>query len=275
MPVVASDTPAPGFELVDAPARAGSRSPTCSRPARPSSCSSPTTARRASSPCAGSRPPGPRRRSSARPIRPRRRAWLTAPASPGRCSASRRPTTRRAPTGSRRCRRRSRSARAARWSARSSAGTRRRSPRSCASTSGPTRRCASPAARPSRRMTPDQLAADAADPGDDPEAMYELGWTDGLPTIAPTPERVAAMLAGRDPRRSLGERAAGHGCGDARAGGGVRRARRLPPRALRDRRGRGRGDAAPRVQPARPGGDDAAGRPDRGRERPGAAHGRA
>jgi hypothetical protein len=50
-----------------------------------------------------------------------------------------------------------------------------------------------------------QLAADASAPGDDPEAMYELGWTDGLPTIAPTPERVAAMLAGRDPGRSLGD----------------------------------------------------------------------
>jgi hypothetical protein len=51
---------------------------------------------------------------------------------------------------------------------------------------------------------PEQLAADAADPGDDPEAMYELGWTDGLPTIAPTPGRVAAMLAGRDPGRCIG-----------------------------------------------------------------------
>jgi peroxiredoxin len=51
----------------------------------------------------------------------------------------------------------------------------------------------------------EQLAADVADPGDDAEAMYELGWTDGLPTIAPTPERVAAMLAGRDPQRSLGD----------------------------------------------------------------------
>ena len=49
-----------------------------------------------------------------------------------------------------------------------------------------------------------QLAADAAGSDDDPEAMYELGWTDGLPTVAPTPERVAAMLAGRDPHRSLG-----------------------------------------------------------------------
>ncbi|HEY3766149.1 MAG TPA: redoxin family protein [Gaiellales bacterium] len=49
-----------------------------------------------------------------------------------------------------------------------------------------------------------QLAADAAGSDDDPEAMYELGWTDGLPTIAPTPQRVAAMLAGRDPAHSLG-----------------------------------------------------------------------
>src|SRR6266567_3705333 len=49
-----------------------------------------------------------------------------------------------------------------------------------------------------------QLAADAAGSDDDPEAMYELGWTDGLPVVAPTPERVVAMLAGRDPSRSLG-----------------------------------------------------------------------
>jgi peroxiredoxin len=51
---------------------------------------------------------------------------------------------------------------------------------------------------------PAQLAADAPGSDDDPEAMYELGWTDGLPTVAPTPERVAAMLSGRDPHRSLG-----------------------------------------------------------------------
>lgn len=39
---------------------------------------------------------------------------------------------------------------------------------------------------------------------DDLELMYELGWTDGLPVIPPTPERVAAMLGGRDPDATLG-----------------------------------------------------------------------
>jgi hypothetical protein len=49
-----------------------------------------------------------------------------------------------------------------------------------------------------------QLAADAAVEPDDGEALYKLGWTDGLPVVAPTPARVEAMLAGRDPRASLG-----------------------------------------------------------------------
>ena len=39
---------------------------------------------------------------------------------------------------------------------------------------------------------------------DEQEEMFELGWTDGLPVVPPTPERVAAMLAGRDPASSLG-----------------------------------------------------------------------
>ncbi len=36
---------------------------------------------------------------------------------------------------------------------------------------------------------------------DDAEAMFERGWTDGLPVVPPTPERVARMLTGttRDP----------------------------------------------------------------------------
>ena len=47
---------------------------------------------------------------------------------------------------------------------------------------------------------------DAASAGevDELEEMFERGWTDGLPVVPPTPERVAAMLAGRDPARTLG-----------------------------------------------------------------------
>ncbi len=43
-------------------------------------------------------------------------------------------------------------------------------------------------------------------PGSDElEEMFERGWTDGLPVIPPTPERVEAMLGGRNPGDSLGE----------------------------------------------------------------------
>jgi hypothetical protein len=37
------------------------------------------------------------------------------------------------------------------------------------------------------------------------EAFLEREWCDGLPVVPPTEERVRAMLAGRDPRRSLGD----------------------------------------------------------------------
>jgi peroxiredoxin len=40
---------------------------------------------------------------------------------------------------------------------------------------------------------------------DELEDMFERGFTDGLPVIPPTPERVEAMLEGRDPARSLGQ----------------------------------------------------------------------
>ena len=36
------------------------------------------------------------------------------------------------------------------------------------------------------------------------EAFLEREWSDGLPIVPPTAERVAAMLGGRDPARSLG-----------------------------------------------------------------------
>ena len=48
------------------------------------------------------------------------------------------------------------------------------------------------------------LAGDAAG-SDALEEMWERGWTDGLPVVPPTPERVERMLGGRDPGRSLGE----------------------------------------------------------------------
>ena len=40
--------------------------------------------------------------------------------------------------------------------------------------------------------------------GDEPEEMFERGWTDGLPVIPPTAERVEAMLGGRDGGEPLG-----------------------------------------------------------------------
>jgi hypothetical protein len=40
---------------------------------------------------------------------------------------------------------------------------------------------------------------------DELEEMFERGWTDGLPVIPPTPDRVEAMLGGRDPSSLLGE----------------------------------------------------------------------
>ncbi len=43
------------------------------------------------------------------------------------------------------------------------------------------------------------------------EDMFERGWTDGLPVVPPTPERVDEMLAGRDPARSLGPVPPAHG----------------------------------------------------------------
>jgi hypothetical protein len=40
---------------------------------------------------------------------------------------------------------------------------------------------------------------------DELEEMFERGWTDGLPVIPPTPERVEAMLGSRDPSELRGE----------------------------------------------------------------------
>jgi hypothetical protein len=54
-------------------------------------------------------------------------------------------------------------------------------------------------------IDPDLAAAmSGLDGGDEPEEMFERGWTDGLPVIPPTAERVEAMLGGRDGGESLG-----------------------------------------------------------------------
>src|SRR5215469_16885761 len=52
---------------------------------------------------------------------------------------------------------------------------------------------------------PELAAAMSAPAGtDDIEEMFERGWTDGLPVVPPTPDRVEAMLGGSDPGVSLG-----------------------------------------------------------------------
>jgi peroxiredoxin len=53
---------------------------------------------------------------------------------------------------------------------------------------------------------PGTLALLDGDSGyDELEDMFERGWTDGLPVIPPTTDRVGAMLGGRDGSQSLGE----------------------------------------------------------------------
>ena len=119
-------------------------------------------------------------------------------------------------------------------------------------------------------IDPELAAAMSAPAGtDDIEEMFERGWTDGLPVVPPTPDRVEAMLGGCDGRRLPRPRPARHGRGDAGAGGRLRGAGGLPPGLLPGRRRRRPGRARSRVQPARPGGDHPARRAARGRERAG------
>ncbi|HEV8275987.1 MAG TPA: hypothetical protein VGQ26_09855 [Streptosporangiaceae bacterium] len=54
-------------------------------------------------------------------------------------------------------------------------------------------------------IDPELAAAMSAPAGtDDIEEMFERGWTDGLPVVPPTPERVEAMLGAADGSSSLG-----------------------------------------------------------------------
>ena len=117
-------------------------------------------------------------------------------------------------------------------------------------------------------------ALNAAGPHDELEDMFERGWSDGLPVIPPTRERVDAMLGGRDPSLSLGRGASGDGRGDARAGRVVCGARRLPARVLPGRRRCRAGGARAGLQSQRPGRHHAAGGTAGDPQRPGATFAR-
>ena len=54
------------------------------------------------------------------------------------------------------------------------------------------------------RPAHDAHPAPRADAFDELEDMFERGWSDGLPVVPPTADRVAAMLGDEDPDRSLG-----------------------------------------------------------------------
>jgi len=49
------------------------------------------------------------------------------------------------------------------------------------------------------------------EPLDELEEMFDLGYSDGLPVVPPTPQRVEAMLGGRDPALTLGPVPPGNG----------------------------------------------------------------
>ena len=87
-----------------------------------------------------------------------------------------------------------------------------------------------------------------ADPGALHDAFAERGWSDGLPVIAPTEERVEAMLAytDRDRREVLGVLPPRRGVADGRGGGDQRRARGLRAARAAGTAGGGAGHRASR-----------------------------
>jgi hypothetical protein len=91
---------------------------------------------------------------------------------------------------------------------------------------------------------------DAEDPV---EACFARGWTDGLPVVPPTPERVLRMLAGTTPgaRRGASAGAARPCALHGREGRHQRGDGRLPARVHAGGAGRGRGGADRRIRHAR------------------------
>ena len=137
-----------------------------------------------------------------------------------------------------------------RWSAPSAGhrtrvgGPHRRSPTSARACPSTRPGCGSLSRRPrhGRRAAPCASAArPAAQPRgsssaaleDEVEALFDRGWTDGLPVVPPTEARVLRMLEGTTPRprRGGGRRPARPGRVHGREGGGQRGDGRVPSRS--------------------------------------------
>ena len=101
-----------------------------------------------------------------------------------------------------------------------------------------------------------------ADLEDEMEAMFDRGWTDGLPVVPPTEARVLRDAGGHDPsaRRGRGRRAARPRAGHRREGGHQRGDGRLQARVPAGGAGLRRGGLHRRVQHPRRAGHHDAGR---------------
>ena len=145
---------------------------------------------------------------------------------------------------------------------------------SSAGTSNGTRRCSAPRCRAEDPVRKPGCGArwtyEAIGGLDELEDMFERGWSDGLPVVPPTPERVEAMLRGARSRALARAGATRAWRGDARAARRLCRARRLPPGVLPGRAGGRGGSARAGLQRSRHRGDDAAGGHDPRRQRAGA-----
>ncbi len=108
---------------------------------------------------------------------------------------------------------------------------------------------------------------------DEHEAMFARGWSDGLPLVPPTEERVLRILDGtsRDPQEVLGSGATRPRPGNCREGRDQRGDGRLQAGISAGRAGRGRGGARRAVRDARRAGDDNVCRAGRCRQRPDSA----
>ena len=82
------------------------------------------------------------------------------------------------------------------------------------------------------------------------EDYFERGWTDGLPIMPPTPEKVAAFLEHARPLRGRGAWDCADPRGDVHRGTGrsERGHGRLPARVLPNGGGRGSGPSPPQGQ---------------------------